>query len=169
LTRAYTLATGRVSGTSRTYSLQCFRRALRDWPERHDRPDARVGNGCKIQNNVSVYQGRDAGRRCLLRPSAVFTNVAVPRAFIDPKGVKFAHPGETGRFHRRECNHTVWIDDRSVCDDCRRAVVTKDVPSFALVVWVSRPISRLGRQKWRAAEPGSRVSSHQGALRCAQR
>jgi len=41
-----------------------------------------IGNGCKIQNNVSLYQGVTLEDEVFVGPSAVFTNVINPRAFI---------------------------------------------------------------------------------------
>jgi UDP-2-acetamido-3-amino-2,3-dideoxy-glucuronate N-acetyltransferase len=48
-------------------------------------PDVRVGNGCKIQNNVSVYKGVTLEEDVFCGPSCVFTNVYNPRAFIERK------------------------------------------------------------------------------------
>ena len=46
-------------------------------------PDVGVGDGCKIQNNVSLYTGVTLEDDVFVGPSAVFTNVLTPRAFID--------------------------------------------------------------------------------------
>src|SRR5437764_5810470 len=48
-------------------------------------PRVRVGNGCKIQNNVSLYEGVTLEDDVFCGPSAVFTNVIAPRAFIERK------------------------------------------------------------------------------------
>lgn len=40
-----------------------------------------VGDRCKLQNNVSVYQGVHIGDDVFVGPSATFTNDLVPRAF----------------------------------------------------------------------------------------
>ena len=44
-----------------------------------------IGDGCKLQNNVSVYQGVTLGRGVFCGPSCVFTNDLTPRALF-PKG-----------------------------------------------------------------------------------
>ena len=44
-----------------------------------------IGKGCKIQNNVSVYEGVELEDNVFCGPSCVFTNVINPRAFIDRK------------------------------------------------------------------------------------
>ncbi len=41
----------------------------------------RVGDRCKVQNNVSVYNGVTIGDDVFVGPSATFTNDRVPRAF----------------------------------------------------------------------------------------
>lgn len=48
-------------------------------------PDVFIGDGCKIQNNVSVYKGVLLEDRVFCGPSCVFTNVYNPRAFIERK------------------------------------------------------------------------------------
>lgn len=45
-------------------------------------PEVAVGNGCKIQNNVSVYKGVTLEDEVFCGPSTVFTNVYNPRAHI---------------------------------------------------------------------------------------
>ena len=47
--------------------------------------DARVGDRCRIQNNVSIYDGVTLEDDVFVGPSAVFTNVRTPRAFVDRK------------------------------------------------------------------------------------
>jgi len=48
-------------------------------------PDVIIGNRCKIQNNVSLYKGVVIEDDVFIGPSAVFTNVINPRAFIERK------------------------------------------------------------------------------------
>ena len=47
--------------------------------------DVIVGDGCKLQNNVSVYKGVTIEDGVFCGPSMVFTNVINPRAFIERK------------------------------------------------------------------------------------
>ena len=44
-----------------------------------------IGNGVKIQNNVSVYDSVVLEDEVFVGPSAVFTNVKTPRAFVERK------------------------------------------------------------------------------------
>ena len=47
--------------------------------------NVRIGDGVKIQNNVSVYEGVEIEDDVFLGPSCVFTNVVNPRAFLERK------------------------------------------------------------------------------------
>lgn len=45
----------------------------------------RIGNNVKIQNNVSIYKGVTIESNVFVGPSVVFTNVILPRSFINQK------------------------------------------------------------------------------------
>ncbi len=45
-------------------------------------PNVKIGNGVKVQNNISIYEGVEVEDDVFIGPSAVFTNVTNPRAFI---------------------------------------------------------------------------------------
>jgi UDP-2-acetamido-3-amino-2,3-dideoxy-glucuronate N-acetyltransferase len=114
-------------------------------------PEVSIGNGCKIQNNVSVYQGVTLEDDVFCGPSAVFTNVLVPRAFIDRKAefraTRVKRGASIGANATIICGST--IGEYAMV--AAGAVVTKDVPSHALVVgsparfraWVGRSGERL--------------------------
>ena len=115
-------------------------------------PRVRVGHGCKIQNNVALYEGVELADDVFCGPSCVFTNVPTPRAFVNRKS-EF-RPTPVGRGASIGANATI------VCGHAlgayslvaAGAVVTRDVPDFALVAgvparrigWVSRAGERLG-------------------------
>jgi UDP-2-acetamido-3-amino-2,3-dideoxy-glucuronate N-acetyltransferase len=48
-------------------------------------PRVTVGAGCKIQNNVSLYEAVTLEDEVFCGPSCVFTNVLTPRAFVERK------------------------------------------------------------------------------------
>lgn len=115
-------------------------------------PDVTIGNGCKIQNNVSVYKGVTLEDDVFCGPSMVFTNVLTPRAFVERKN-EFAETlvkkGATiGANATIVCGHD--IGEYAMVG--AGAVVTKNVPAYALVVgnparrigWVSKTGERLG-------------------------
>ena len=45
----------------------------------------RIGNNVKIQNNVSIYDGVTIKDDVFIGPSVVFTNILIPRSFINQK------------------------------------------------------------------------------------
>lgn len=97
-------------------------------------PHAQIGNGCKIQNNVSVYEGIILEDNVFCGPSMVFTNVVNPRSHI----VRKDEYKQT--IVRRGC--TIGANATIVCGHTlgtysfigAGAVVTKDVPDYALVL-----------------------------------
>jgi UDP-2-acetamido-3-amino-2,3-dideoxy-glucuronate N-acetyltransferase len=99
-------------------------------------PDVRVGNGCKIQNNVSIYKGVTLEDFVFCGPSCVFTNVLTPRAFIERKHEfreTLVREGATiGANATVVCGHTVGRYSLIGAG----AVVTTDVPDYALFLGV---------------------------------
>lgn len=96
-------------------------------------PDVILGNGVKIQNNVSVYTGVICEDDVFLGPSCVFTNVINPRAFIERKNeyrrTVIKKGASIGANATIVCGH----DIGKYAFVGAGAVVTKDVPDFALV------------------------------------
>lgn len=95
-----------------------------------------IGNYCKIQNNVSIYEGVIVEDYVFCGPSMVFTNVINPRC---------KYPQAESQYYIK----TVVKEGASLGANCTimcgvtigrnafvgaGAVVTKDVPDFALVV-----------------------------------
>ena len=78
-----------------------------------------IGDGCKIQNNVSLYDAVVLEDEVFVGPSAVFTNVVVPRAFIERKHDYAETRVWPGSQHRRQRDHRVRAHDRGVRDGGR--------------------------------------------------
>lgn len=102
-----------------------------------------IGNGVKIQNNVSVYEGVTIEDNVFLGPSCVFTNDLTPRAQY-PKGhdnYKKTIIGEGASIGANAtivCGHNIG----KFAMVAAGAVVTKDVPEYALMMGV--PAKRVG-------------------------
>lgn len=96
-----------------------------------------IGNDVKIQNNVSVYEGVELEDGVFCGPSCVFTNDLTPRARY-PKGREnykrtlVQEGASIGANATIVCGHTVG----KFAMVAAGAVVTKDVPDYALVAGV---------------------------------
>lgn len=122
--------------------------------------NVRIGKGAKIQNNVSVYEGVELEEDVFLGPSMVFTNVDVPRAFIERKDYLST---KVGRGVSIGANATI------VCGNTlgeyafigAGAVINAEVEPFGLYVGV--PAKRIG---W-VSKAGRRLSfDAQGKALC---
>ena len=105
-------------------------------------PRVTIGNNCKIQNNVSLYEGVTLEDDVFCGPSCVFTNVINPRSAVSRKSEfrpTLVRRGATiGANATIVCGHTIG----SYAFVAAGAVVTKDVPDFALMAGV--PARRIG-------------------------
>jgi UDP-2-acetamido-3-amino-2,3-dideoxy-glucuronate N-acetyltransferase len=115
-------------------------------------PDVRIGRGCKIQNNVSVYRGVTLEDDVFCGPSAVFTNVINPRAFIDRSAEMRPTLVRKGASIGANATIVCGVTIGAYALVAAGAVVTRDVANYALVTgiparfraWVSRSGERLG-------------------------
>lgn len=95
-----------------------------------------IGDNCKIQNNVSLYDGVILEDDVFCGPSMVFTNVLNPRSNVSRKSEYRAT--RVGRGATIGANATVVCghDIGPYAFIGAGAVVTHDVPAYALVVGV---------------------------------
>jgi UDP-2-acetamido-3-amino-2,3-dideoxy-glucuronate N-acetyltransferase len=122
------------------------------WHFSHVMPGAKIGRGCnigqnvvisprvivgdnvKIQNNVSVYTGVILEDDVFCGPSMVFTNVINPRSHVSRKdefrSTLVKRGASLGANSTIVCGHTIG----RYAFVGAGAVVTKDVPDYALVV-----------------------------------
>lgn len=100
--------------------------------------DVCIGNSVKIQNNVSVYEGVTLEDYVFCGPSMVFTNVLTPRCEF-PRNTSAAyqrtlvkHGASIGANATIVCGIT--LHERAFV--AAGAVVTRDVPAYAMVAGV---------------------------------
>jgi len=166
------------------------------WHFCHIMPQAQIGRGCilgqnvfvasgvkigdnvKIQNNVSVYAGVELEDDVFCGPSCVFTNVINPRSQIVRRDEYLPTLVRRGA--------TIGANATIICGSTigryafigAGAVVRGDVPDYALVLgvparqhgWMSRHGYRLGQPDaeglMRCPQSGWRYQLQDGALRC---
>ena len=105
-------------------------------------PGVVLGANVKVQNNVSIYEGVTCDDDVFLGPSCVFTNVTNPRSAVNRRG----HYARThvGRGASIGANATIVCghDIGAYAFIGAGAVVTKNVPAYALVV--GNPARQMG-------------------------
>ena len=115
--------------------------------------NVKIGNHVKIQNNVSVYEGVELEDYVFCGPSMVFTNILLPRCEFPQRGSEFYDKTLVKKSASIGANATI------VCGNTigqyamigAGAVITKDVPDFALILgnpgkivgWVDKKGCRL--------------------------
>jgi acetyltransferase-like isoleucine patch superfamily enzyme len=131
-----------------------------------------IGDNCKIQNYALVYEPAKLGNGVFIGPAAVLTNDQFPRAVNpdgsiksasdwDAVGVKIGDGASIGA--RAVCIAPVTIGAWALV--AAGAVVTKDVPDYALVAgvpakrirWVGRagvPLEAIGDNQFRCPVTG---------------
>ncbi|MBK7310442.1 MAG: N-acetyltransferase [Sphingobacteriaceae bacterium] len=105
-------------------------------------PEVVLGNNVKVQNNVSIYTGVTCDDDVFLGPSMVFTNVTNPRSAVNRKE-QYAktHVGKGATIGANStivCGH----DIGEFAFIGAGAVVTKNVPAYALLV--GNPAKQIG-------------------------
>jgi UDP-2-acetamido-3-amino-2,3-dideoxy-glucuronate N-acetyltransferase len=124
-------------------------------------PEVVLGKNVKVQNNVSLYTGVSCGDDVFLGPSCVFTNVTNPRSAVNRRGqYSKTHVGRGASIGANAtivCGHD--IGDFAFIG--AGAVVTKNIPDYALVV--GNPARQIG---W-MSEYGHRLNfSEKGVAIC---
>ncbi|RQP14611.1 MAG: N-acetyltransferase [Chryseobacterium sp.] len=126
-------------------------------------PGVVLGKNVKVQNNVSIYEGVTCDDDVFLGPSMVFTNVINPRSAVNRRGEYLkTHVGKGASIGANAtivCGHNIG----AFAFIGAGAVVTKEVPPYALVV--GNPARQMG---W-MSEYGHRLEfDDEGLASCAE-
>lgn len=100
--------------------------------------NVKVGNFCKVQNNVSLYEGVILEDYVFCGPSMVFTNVLTPRCEYPRATSEHYHQTLVKRGASIGANATIvcGVTLHENAFVAAGAVVTKDVPAYAMVAGV---------------------------------
>ena len=124
--------------------------------------NVKIGDFVKVQNNVSIYEGVELEDYVFCGPSMVFTNVLDPRCKYPQVGAEFYHKtlvkvgASIGANATIVCGNTVGKHAFIGAG----AVITKDVPDYALMVGV--PAQRKG---W-VCECGEILPKFENTVKC---
>ena len=110
-----------------------------------------IGNNVKVQNNVAIYTGTTIEDDVFLGPSCVLTNVTNPRSQVNRHSLYERTLIRRGATIGANATIVCGITLGRYCFISAGAVVTKDVPDYALMVgvparqqgWMSRHGHRL--------------------------
>lgn len=101
-----------------------------------------IGDRCKVQNNVSVYDDVTLEDGVFCGPSMVFTNVYNPRALVERKNEYRKTIVRLGASLGANCTVVCGTEVGSFAFIGAGAVITADVPDFALMIGV--PARQIG-------------------------
>ena len=105
-------------------------------------PGVILGNNVKVQNNVSIYTGVICEDDVFLGPSMVFTNVINPRSAVNRRDQYAKTTVKRGASIGANATIVCGHDIGEFAFIGAGAVVTKDVPPYALVV--GNPARQIG-------------------------
>jgi len=105
-------------------------------------PEVILGNNVKVQNNVSIYTGVICEDDVFLGPSMVFTNVINPRSGINRRGQYTKTTVKKGASIGANATIICGHDIGEFAFIGAGAVVTKEVPPYALVI--GNPARQMG-------------------------
>jgi UDP-2-acetamido-3-amino-2,3-dideoxy-glucuronate N-acetyltransferase len=137
-----------------------------------------LGDRVKVQNNVSIYDGIIVESEVFLGPSCVLTNVSNPRSQVNRKAAYENTLIRRGATIGANATVVCGVTLGRYCFVAAGAVVTRDVPDYALIVgvpgrqsgWMSRHGIPLGSADaagvYTCPESGLRYREKNGVLHC---
>lgn len=105
-------------------------------------PDVVLGKNVKVQNNVSIYTGVICEDDVFLGPSMVFTNITNPRSAVVRRGQYAKTTVKRGASIGANATIVCGHDIGEFAFIGAGAVVTKNVPAYALLV--GNPAKQIG-------------------------
>jgi len=140
-----------------------------------------IGDHCKIQNNVSVYDNVTLEEGVFCGPSMVFTNVYNPRSLIERKSEYRDTLVKKGATLGANCTVVCGVTIGEYAFVGAGAVVNKDIKPYALMVgvpakqigWMSEfgeqiPLPLEGEGQYICPHSGQQYILHGTALTCVQ-
>lgn len=121
-------------------------------------PDVILGNNVKVQNNVSIYTGVICEDDVFLGPSMVFTNVINPRSAVIRRDEYMKTVVKKGASIGANATIVCGNDIGEYAFIGAGAVVTKEIPAYALVV--GNPSKQIG---W-ISEFGHRLNFNENSI-----
>ena len=129
--------------------------------------DVLIGHNVKIQNNVSVYDAVTLEDDVFCGPSMVFTNVHNPRAAVVRKAEYRRTLIKRGATLGANCTIVCGVTVGEFAFVGAGAVVSRDVPAFALVAGVpARRIGWMSRHGERLSLPMCLPNAGEGDATC---
>lgn len=140
--------------------------------------DVHIGNNVKVQNNVAIYTGTTVEDDVFLGPSCVLTNVSNPRSQVSRRSLYEKTLIRRGATIGANATIVCGITLGRYCFISAGAVVTKDVPDYAMILgipgkqrgWMSRhghPLKEKNQAGELACpESGYRYQETNGKLHC---
>ena len=103
-------------------------------------PNVVLGKNVKVQNNVSIYHGVECEDNVFLGPSMVFTNVKNPRSTVNRKNEYLKTLVKQGATIGANATIICGVTIGKFAFVGAGAVVSSDIPDFAIVVGVPAKI-----------------------------
>jgi UDP-2-acetamido-3-amino-2,3-dideoxy-glucuronate N-acetyltransferase len=120
-----------------------------------------IGDNVKVQNNVAIYEGTTIEDDVFLGPSCVLTNVTNPRSQVVRKGLYERTVIRRGASVGANATLVCGITLGRYCFISAGAVVTRDVPDYALMVGV--PARQRG---WMSRHGHALREGEDGIMKC---
>lgn len=124
-------------------------------------PDVVLGKNVKVQNNVSIYTGVICEDDVFLGPSMVFTNVINPRSAVNRKNEYMKTVVRKGASIGANATIVCGHDIGEFAFIGAGAVVTKEVPAYAMVV--GNPARQIG---WMSEHGAKLIFDEKGRAIC---